>query len=67
MMRLGTYQKRILWRLNQNPLDKSALTKGYSKQYMTLKERGLIKISNSKIYITEKGKREYKLSTTKVY
>lgn len=64
--KLGTFQKRILWRLNKNPTSIDAIHEGYSKQEKKLVSRKLIKKIGNKYHITSKGKKIYQNSKTKL-
>ena len=62
--RLGVYQKRILWRLRQNPVSSKSLESGFSLQVKSLSDRGLIRKKSDKYYITKKGEKECQIGQT---
>jgi len=58
--RLGNYQRAVLRGINREGCLTYRIRKGYSRQVKSLLRRRLIKLSNDKLYLTEKGKKRIK-------
>lgn len=60
LKRLGNYQRTVLKGIERKGSQPSSIRKGYSRQVKSLLKRDLIRNSNDRLYLTEKGKKRIK-------
>lgn len=60
LKRLGVYQRAVLRGIERKGSQPYSIKNGYSRQVNSLLKRDLIKKSNDRLYLTEKGKKRIK-------
>lgn len=54
-MRLGNYEKTVLRGIYRQGNVPRSIQFGYSRQVRSLRKKGIIRVSNNKLYATKKG------------